>query len=67
MAMYEGLEARLVAAEERPMKPGPRGDKGDPGSLVGLGIFLDDKDVFFYEIIYRDHRAFLELKGTRVK
>ena len=40
MAMYEGLEARLVAAEERPMKPGPKGDKGDPGVLVGLGFLL---------------------------
>ena len=67
MAMYEGLEARLVVAEARPMKPGPRGDKGDTGDLVGLGVFLDNKDVFFYKIIYRDHRAFLELKETGAK
>ena len=34
--MYKGLDARLVVAEERPMKPGPKGDKGYPGDQVNV-------------------------------
>ena len=34
MAMYKGLDTRLAVAEERPMKPGPRGAKGEPGDLA---------------------------------
>ena len=34
MAMYKGLDSRLTVAEERPMKPGPKGAKGEPGDLA---------------------------------
>ena len=41
MTMYEGFNSRLALAEERSMKAGPKGDKGEPGDEARIKHFVE--------------------------